>query len=230
MEGFVDEKLIRFIREELDMGFLALKIEKWQKSGEGNDELLALILQECDYYHAVEVNRFSQTIMQYRKMSNLNFLKTKADYLFSIKQYGKAIAEYHKIIEILKGKRVSDTYQARIYYNLGSAYARMFMTDKAYQAYQKSYELVKSLEVLKRICFLKKWNPALAIHEKFQDLITDELKHVCESEQKKAIEKASEAESLMELEKLFQKDPIKRLHGAGEWIQKWKQEYRNIMS
>lgn len=230
MEGFVDKNLIRFIREELDMGFLALKLEKWQESGEDTDTLLTLILHECDYYHAPEVSRFEQKLQTYRKMTRLEFLKTKADYLFSIKQYGKAIAEYHKITESIKGKRVPDTFQAKIYNNLGAAYARMFMTDKACQAYQKSYNLVNKPEILKQICYLTKWNPDLAVHEQMRTRMTEELKKECESEQKRAEEKAGEADSLVELEKLFQKDPIKRLKGAGDLVLKWKQEYRNIMS
>ena len=34
MEDFVDERLIQFIREDLDMDFLAGKLENWKKSGE----------------------------------------------------------------------------------------------------------------------------------------------------------------------------------------------------
>lgn len=45
-----------------------------------------------------------------------------------------------------------------------------------------------------------------------------------------ANETAGKAKSLLELEELFQKDPIKRFQGAGELVSKWKKEYRNIMS
>jgi len=54
MDQFVDNNLIQFIREDLDMAFLAAKLEKWQQSGEEPDELLATILHECDYYTASE--------------------------------------------------------------------------------------------------------------------------------------------------------------------------------
>ena len=212
MDQFVDQNLIRFIREDLDMAFLAARLEKWQQSGEEPDELLAMILHECDYYTASEVSRFQQGLAAYRRMPAPEFLKAKADYLFSRKQYGKAVAEYGRILDLPKGDRMDDAFQSKIYNNLGAAYARLFMTDKACQAYQKSFDLVKNGDVLKRICH------------------TDELKEECQREKESAQALAAQADSLQELEQLFQKDPIKRFQGAGELIRKWKQEYRNIMS
>lgn len=230
MDHFVDKKLIDFIREDLDMIFLAAKLEKWLLSDEDRDEMLITILHECDYYHAAEVSAYRQKLASYRKMPEAGFLKAKADYLFSLKQYGKAVAEYEKVLELPKAARADDGFRARIYNNMGSAYARLFMTDKACQAYLKSFDLVKNEEVLKRICYLSQWNPNLVLDERRKALITEELLQECESERKKAEEMANEADSLRKLDQLFQKDPIKRFHGAAEMIQKWKQEYRNIMS
>lgn len=81
LDHFVDEHLIEFIRDELEMGFMAAKLEKWQQSGEDADELLFLILTECDYYNAAEIKHFRQKIETYRKMSPHEFAKAKADYL-----------------------------------------------------------------------------------------------------------------------------------------------------
>ena len=44
MEDFVDERLIGFIRDELNMGRLAGKLEKWKAAGENPDEMLFFIL------------------------------------------------------------------------------------------------------------------------------------------------------------------------------------------
>lgn len=230
MDQFVDENLIRFIREDLDMAFLASRLEKCQQSGEGADELLVIILRECDYYTASEVSRFQQNLAVYRRMSTAEFLKEKADYLFSRKQYGKAVAEYRKILELPKADRAGNAFLAKIYHNLGASYARLFMTDKACQAYEQSFELVKNGEVLKRICHLTLWNPRLLLNERFQALMTDKLKQECEREKETAEALAAQADSLKELEKLFQKDSIKRFQGAGQLIQEWKQEHRKIMS
>ena len=229
MEEFVDLHLIEFIRNELNMTFLALKLEKWQQSGEDPDELLCLILSECDYYNASEVNRFRQEVAAYRKMSQPEFGKARADYLFMKKQYGKAVADYERILEYMKSSKGHEEFLAKVYNNLGSSYARLFLTDKAYHAYVKSFELVSNKDVLSRIYYLSKWNPALEVKERFQTLLTEELKAEADLRMDNADEAAENAESLQVLEELFSKDPIKRLAGAGEIIQRWKMEYRNMV-
>ena len=55
LDGFVDDRLIEFIRSELGLSFLAGKLEAWQRSGESQDELPIVILQECCYYTAKEI-------------------------------------------------------------------------------------------------------------------------------------------------------------------------------
>lgn len=230
MDGFVDKNLISFIRDELDMAFLAGKLEKWQQSGEDGDELLVVILQDCDYYNAAEVSRFKQRLASYRRMGTADFLKARADFLFSMKQYGKAISEYNRILELPPGGKVNEAYLSKVYNNLGASYARLFMTAKACHAYEKSFELVKNEAVLKRICYLLQWNPAMELSGQLKALMTEELKRQCEKDKENAEDAAERAESLMRLDYLFQKDPIKRMAGAGELVQKWKTEYRNIMS
>lgn len=229
LDHFVDEHLIEFIRDELEMGFMAAKLEKWQQSGEDADELLFLILTECDYYNAAEIKHFRQKIETYRKMSPHEFAKAKADYLFTRRQYGKAVAEYEGILEMPKESSADDVFYAKIYNNLGAAYARLFSMEKAYQAYQKSFDLAKSGDVLKRIYYLSKWNPNLVLKDRFRTLITEDIKTGWDEEMKNAEEAAEKAESLEKLEELFLKDPIKRMKGAADMVKSWKGEYRNMI-
>ena len=91
LDGFVDERLLAFLREELNQGFLALKLERWLKSGENPDEALMIILQECDYYSMAEVGRFRQMAATLRKKHPAEFMCMKADELFSLRQYGRAV-------------------------------------------------------------------------------------------------------------------------------------------
>ena len=230
IDGFIDEILLEFIREDLDMAFFAAKLEKWQKSGEDEDELLAMILHECDYYSAAEVGRFRQQLAAFRRLPQSELLKEKADFLFLKKQYGKAVSIYLRILDMARADRGNDGFTAKVWHNLGAAYARLFLMDKACKAYEKSFDLVKNEEVLKKICHLSQWNPSVTPDERFLPLMTEELKQICIKEREMANETAGKAKSLLELEDLFQKDPIKRFQGAGELVSKWKKEYRNIMS
>ena len=67
MDCLVNERLLDFLREELNMGFLALKLENWKKSGEDPDEMLIFLLQESDYYSQNEISEYRQTLSGYRK-------------------------------------------------------------------------------------------------------------------------------------------------------------------
>ena len=49
LEDFIDSRLTEFLRSELRMPFLAEKIEKWMESRGATEEILYLILQECNY-------------------------------------------------------------------------------------------------------------------------------------------------------------------------------------
>ena len=99
LDDFVDERLLTFLREELDKGFLALKLERWLKSGENPDEALMIILQDCDYYSMAEVGRFRQMAAALRKKHPADFMRMKADELFSLRQYGRAVEIYQKLLE-----------------------------------------------------------------------------------------------------------------------------------
>ena len=82
MEDFVDESLLVFIREELDMAYLADKLKVLMDGKSKSDDLLFLILSECDYYTDQEQSRFRQTVAGLRKLHPAQYAKARADDLF----------------------------------------------------------------------------------------------------------------------------------------------------
>ena len=62
LEDFIDSRLTEFLRSELRMPFLAEKIEKWMESRGATEEILYLILQECNYYSPKEQVAYRQTV------------------------------------------------------------------------------------------------------------------------------------------------------------------------
>ena len=122
LDGFVDDRLIEFIRSELGLSFLAGKLEAWQRSGENQDELPIVILQECCYYTAKEMQRTAE-IGAFRKMNAAEFRKEMADYYFRLRQFGTAIYYYNRILEDWRVKSLTDEFTAKIWNNIGAAYA-----------------------------------------------------------------------------------------------------------
>ena len=163
MEDFVDESLLVFIREELDMAYLADKLKVLMDGKSKSDDLLFLILSECDYYTDQEQSRFRQTVTGLRKLHPAQYAKARADDLFHKKQYGKAAQRYERLLEYPKDKVVDDGFLAGIYHNLGASYAQMFQFDRAFKALDKSYNMNKDMGTLKQIYYLTVFEPALPI-------------------------------------------------------------------
>lgn len=229
MDHFIDERLLTFIQDELDMEFLSAKLIKWIKSGEGSDELLIVILQDCYYYNSAEIGKYKQQISVLRKKHPADYAKTKADYLFRLKQYGKAIAGYEKLVEYPKDNFVNDLFKGKVWNNLGSAYTRMFQFEKAYRCLEKAYDLTKEYAILQKLYYITLLNPIRSLDDRYQSLIDEETAQKWKDQMEEAYTASSQSEVLNGLEELFKKDPIKRMAGASEMVRRWKQEYRNMV-
>lgn len=230
MEDFVDERLLQFIREDLDMDFLAGKLENWKKSGESPDNTLLFILAECSYYTSGEINRYRQTLIQLRKKHPAEFGKMRADYLFGKRQYGKVIPLYEKLLEFPKDNIVNDLFYSRVWSCLGACHARMFQAEKAYRAYEKAYFYDNRNEkILEQIYYLKAMFPGVTIAPRIQSMLKLIRRESWSTGIERARKKGEESAAVKELDKLFFKDEEKRLEGAAKLVQQWKQEYRAMM-
>lgn len=171
LDDFVDESLIAFIRNELDMEFLAGKLETWKRSKEDQDELLIMILRECCYYRAAEIGKFRQEITSYRRMHPAEYGRKKAETCFRLGQYGAAIQKYAQIAEYPKDSVMTEEFLGTIYYNLGACYARMFQAEKALDAFTQAYRYLKEDQVLQSIGYLVCLNPHLEVDKELKKLM-----------------------------------------------------------
>lgn len=229
MGDLINEHLIEFIKEELDLPFLAGRLETWKKSGEDPDEMIFMILQECFYYTAKEIAKFRQKIALYRKMSTAEFTKETADYYFRLKQYGTAVIYYEKILEDWRLKSLNDDFTAKIWNNIGASYAGIFWFEKAMSAYDMSYNFRKSIETLKKIYQLTLLNPELKLKDRYETLLTEEQKAEWRRELEGIRDQVEQDEAVQEVEALFEKDSIRRMAGAAEVVNRWKQGYRKMI-
>lgn len=229
LDGFVGEGLFTFLREELDQGFLALKLERWQKSGERTDDMLVMLLQEIGYCTQSELTQFRQKMEELRKKHPAELKKWKADELFTMRQYGRAVELYEELLAAPADNCVNDQFRGRIWNNLGSCYARMFQLEKAFEAYQKAYNRIGQEQILEQLYELSRIDSRLKLGERLETLVTDARRAEWDGRMERARAKAAQSEQVKELEGLFEKDPIKRRAGEAELLRKWKQEYRSMV-
>lgn len=229
MEGFVDERLASFIRTELRMPLLAERIEKWIDGRGASDELLFLILQETSYYTPQEQARYRQMVTNLRKISVDEYAKRRADYHYAMGLYGKAISMYEKILETGREKHLSGEFKSRIWNNIAACYAKLFCYQKAMYAYDCAWNEKADKTFLKRMHFLTLVEPELEIKERYKELIEKEDTAGWNVEAQGFMDEAANSSAVIRLEQLFEKDPIKRIAGAGELINDWKYQYRKMI-
>lgn len=226
LDGFVNDTLLEFLRDELNLGFLALKLERWLASREDPDESLVMILQECDYYTSAEISRYRQQLTALRKKHSAEYRKMKADELFSMKQYGRAVKLYQELLDCPKDSYVNEVYEGRIWNNLGSCYARMFRLKEAFDAYERAYNKLNQVEILKSLYCLTRLDGRLELGDRLKALATEELQADWQVQFEQA--RAKRNDEVDQLETLFKRDSIRRQAGAAAMIHRWKQEYRHM--
>lgn len=99
LEGFIDKRLTEFLRSELRMPFLAERVEKWLDSHGATEEILYLILKECNYYTPKEQAAYRQTVNGLKKLSEEEYEKRRADYFYGLDLFGKAVTIYEQILD-----------------------------------------------------------------------------------------------------------------------------------
>ena len=228
MSDFLNDALFRFVRDELHRENMAQRLLSWKRSGEAPDEMLAQLLEICDYYSPQEINRYRQRLAAYRKMSSAEFTKATGDYYFRLRQYQTAVSYYQKILEDWRVRSMTDEFTAKVWNNVGASYAGIFWFEKALDAYEMSYNFDKNLDTLRRIFQLTLLNPELTLKERYKALLTPERRAAWRAELRKSLE-ASPGEEKEKLDRIFSRDSMRRMKEAGELISSWKKEYRKML-
>lgn len=229
LDHLVCPGLLDFIRQDLDMPVLARKLQALTEAGADSQEMLFLILSECDYYTEAEQNGFKQTVAALKKLHPGVYRKARADDLFQKKQYGKAAAQYKRLLEFPRDKTADEQFFAKVSHNLGAVYAQMFQFDKAFSYLDRAYQTLQDEQILKEIYFLTVFDPEMPVKDRYFELFTESRKTAWDQELEKARQNALAAPQVIRLRELFKKDPVRRIDGAEKIVRRWKQEYRRMI-
>lgn len=230
LEDFVDDRLFEFLRDQLDLGFLSLKMERLKQSGESDCDVLSVFLQEAAYCTQPELNQFRQQAAVLKKMQPAEYRKARADYLFRLGQYVKAANLYQRIVEMPRDASVNETFIGTIYANIGSCYARLLQFERALKGYEKSYFFCQDDSVLRQIYFLTVMVPELEISERSRELLASGTKPEWQAEYENQRAQVMDSKVRADLAEIFEKDPIRRLQGAEELLDMWKRKYRSMQT
>lgn len=139
-QDLIDDNLIEFL-QAVGEGELAARVKKLKESGASLAQILVTILKSIDYYFVAEIEQLKEILNTLGKQSVCERLKARGDGYLNAKFYFAAISCYESIIKDYKGKDLLAADYAKVYHNLGTAYARMFMYEKAVEYYDEAYRL-----------------------------------------------------------------------------------------
>lgn len=224
-DDFLDERLFRFIGQELGMTELETKLRRWSAQA-SQAELLLVILQDIHYYSNDELLLFRNELNRIAKAGPAEAMKEKADFLMKLHQYYGAIRLYDRIFSLKSDELMSEAFRGRVWFNKGSALAGIFSFDQAVDCYEKSYELLHSDEALRKIYEIHLLD-GLA---RYPVELMDGIPQVTLSEWKEAFEQlqdqSREEGRAQEAAAWKDRDSLRRAAGYSELARAWKAEYR----
>ena len=229
IEDFISTALFDFIKTELKKEALALSVEKMYAEKVSDENIIIYILEAMDFYKNSEIAKYKNLLAGYRKLKRFEFLKAKADYMFTIKRYGKAVRFYSIIGKLPHDRSINDKFLGRVYHNMGSAYANLFLYEKAFDSYKRAFEYLGEREILKKIYFLSKLGENEELAKLSEDIIGESRGISWDSEYDEALQKALASEHMEYLEAIMKKDSYQRHILINKLATEWKHEYRNMI-
>ncbi len=187
-DSFVNEKLVKWITEELELERLGAVVRSVMDSDAPLANLARALNNDIGYYSEEEWSGLIEDIESNSRMSLDVRKKVRADGLLKAGRYGKALEEYENILCDMTDPDVK--LVAGIYHNLGVCAAKMFLFDRAACYFEKAYENYANTESYREML----WALKLALES------TEYLEFL--SEHKESYEDSLEVERQMEVLRL----------------------------
>ena len=227
-DGFVNDRLIRFLETELGMEELARKLAKW-KGKMSTSQLLLMIMQEVDYYHGEELEEFGRQLEKKEQARPYDLLKSRADYMARQKRYPKAIEIYDHILEREKEWAVPKELMGKLWHNRGLAQAGMFWMQEAADSLACAYGFLQDSDILKELFYLRLLEPGIVISEEIAVLIPAQQQYRWREEYDVYEKQAANAPQARRIDSAMKKDRYRKKDETERILTEWKQEYREMV-
>ena len=228
-DGLIDDRLVSFLVEDLDMALLGARVKKGLENGAGAEELALVILGEVHYHTQAELSKFKEELAGLSRLHPAEYAKQKADYFCGRRRYGKAIDGYREILDANRDGYMDNSFMARIHNNLATAYVGLFQFQNAMAELHSAYELCQDRKYLKAMYLLSLLEPSIQMES---ELLSGMTSSETEGWKKRLEEWRQEVllgDQSKQVEETFEKDSIRRVGAAKEIIGQWKAEYRRMV-
>lgn len=137
-EQFFDEKLVLWLERELELTELCERLREGIAQGKRGFWCMEVILWESGYYTKEEIEKVMETVSRIVQAKPEERKKLRADRMLQEGRYKVALQEYQQLV--LKDNP-DKLLASHIWHNMGTAYARQFLFERAAECYEKAYTM-----------------------------------------------------------------------------------------
>lgn len=230
----MDESLCDYIGEELLLTDIADSLKSLIKSGASLGQFVTTILDMTGYLPEEERAKIKQVLVDNASLSFVEKRKKRADNLLEAKKFTRAIDEYQYMLNRMKKSDDPEMY-AYILHNIGVAYARLFMYDKAAMNFKEALDLHEDREILIHYLQTLRMTMKRESYERYVLRMGYNDSVVREAEERLFAAKNEKLDSdysreIQEIKELRADGRISEYYRRIEaTFNKWKQEYRDQM-
>lgn len=139
-DDFFEPSLLLWLEEECDLQGLARKIKVKLRSEGGSSAAVKELFSNVNYCDEKETEETIMLLRSNRDMSSKERLMIHGDFFLSNNRISLAAETYQELLPLLDKKKDIDML-AKVYYNLGVIFARLFMYENAGEYFKSAYEL-----------------------------------------------------------------------------------------
>ena len=222
-EDFLDERLFRFIGQELAMEDLEHKLRKWKAQAELS-ELLLVILQDIHYYDSDELYTFREKLRQESQKKPPVRMREKAELLIEHGRLSAADLTLRKLLGGNAPELADPAFAGRIYYLLGIVNARQYLWQEAAEYMSLAYERLGDDRTAKKLYQIRLADPGVTLPVMPEP--DEQQRFMWESEFRRIQTDAEDTGSAKDAAEWFDKDNIRRAAGLRDLVKTWKDQYR----
>lgn len=230
----VDTKLCDYIEEQLGLTTIADCLRNLINENAPVGEMVTTLLEKTGYCDEEEIKRIQKILVDNASLSFAAKRKLRGDNLVKAGKYTRAIEEYQYVLSSVDSSEEPDLYSA-ILHNIGSAYAQMFLMDKAVEFYKKAYDVNGDRESLilylagKRMRMKGEDFERMVVRCGYDDrVVIDAQMRLQKAENEELIsEYVPDVKQIIELKSEGKVAEASR--ESEKVLEKWKQDYRRSM-
>ncbi len=234
-KDLLDEKLCAFIEKQLKLKDLAQLLRTMIAENKSVGEFVTTILSETGYLGEDAVKEVKQVLLDNAMLGFAQKRKARGDNLLKSKKYTLAIEEYQFVLQNIDKAEETELY-ADILHNIGTAYAYMFLFQKAAYYFREANDLIDTAEsreqylMATRLTMTKEKYDKMILRYGYDEEFLKEIERKME-ESHYIAEHSPYTEALEAVKELKASGRITDYYNAiDKTLNSWKQEYRKNMS